>query len=364
MRGVRVCGVTLSLRLYPRRGSAGDQRGPDDVPARQHVLHRGPVRAAGASHAVATSPFFLCRTPRVDECCLSVARVSVCVQGIHCRFGMSGIIAEGHFDSGRNFVALVQGRRRYILSSPDQCRCVSVCVRLCVQLIVVRRRHTTGRIAQRPPQHMTPHVTVVAHRALLCCGSKIPLHVTGPMARHTSTDWSEPKSILELRGAKGIDVSVCNCDAASRRRASHSPHLCGSSYSGVACLLFQVVMEAGDVLYIPSLWFHYIVSLSPNVQCNTRSGQPGRGADDIRKCGFNVRVTESGPRRVRSHACVCVCVCAPARVCCLSSFIRASTSQFEHAALLLRWPLLLCVTVNSDSWRRCHKSRRCRASSR
>jgi hypothetical protein len=33
-------------------------------------------------------------------------------RGIHCRFGMEGIIAENHFDGARNFVALIGGERR------------------------------------------------------------------------------------------------------------------------------------------------------------------------------------------------------------------------------------------------------------
>lgn len=57
-------------------------------------------------------------------------------------------------------------------------------------------------------------------------------------------------------------------------------------------MIIQVVIEAGDVLYLPALWFHYIVSLETNVQCNTRSGTPGKYADDIRKCGFSVFVSE------------------------------------------------------------------------
>ncbi len=44
------------------------------------------------------------------------------VQGIHCRFGMSSIIAESHFDGGRNFIAMVRGKKRYVLNAPDQCR--------------------------------------------------------------------------------------------------------------------------------------------------------------------------------------------------------------------------------------------------
>jgi ribosomal protein L16 Arg81 hydroxylase len=42
-------------------------------------------------------------------------------RGIHCRFGMRGVIAEGHFDSSRNMVALVSGTRRWILSHPREC---------------------------------------------------------------------------------------------------------------------------------------------------------------------------------------------------------------------------------------------------
>jgi hypothetical protein len=44
----------------------------------------------------------------------------------------------------------------------------------------------------------------------------------------------------------------------------------------------ETVMHAGEVLYIPSYWFHYIVSLDNSIQCNTRNGRPddatkGRG---------------------------------------------------------------------------------------
>jgi hypothetical protein len=37
-------------------------------------------------------------------------------RGIHCRFGMPGIIAENHFDSSRNAIVILGGQRRYILS--------------------------------------------------------------------------------------------------------------------------------------------------------------------------------------------------------------------------------------------------------
>jgi hypothetical protein len=34
----------------------------------------------------------------------------------------------------------------------------------------------------------------------------------------------------------------------------------------------EYVLARGEVLYIPSYWFHYIVSQDASVQCNARSG--------------------------------------------------------------------------------------------
>ena len=48
----------------------------------------------------------------------------------------------------------------------------------------------------------------------------------------------------------------------------------------------DTVLREGEVLYIPSYWIHYIISLKYSIQCNTRSGSPpnGQGADNIRDC--------------------------------------------------------------------------------
>ncbi len=42
-------------------------------------------------------------------------------RGIHCRFGMRGIIAESHFDGSRNVALSIGGMRRWILNHPNQC---------------------------------------------------------------------------------------------------------------------------------------------------------------------------------------------------------------------------------------------------
>jgi len=55
-------------------------------------------------------------------------------------------------------------------------------------------------------------------------------------------------------------------------------------------LAIETVLKAGEVLYIPSFWFHYIVSLQKGAQCNTRSGVPDEpnhyfgGRDTVQKC--------------------------------------------------------------------------------
>lgn len=42
-------------------------------------------------------------------------------KGIQCRFGARGIIAESHFDHGKNFVLMLRGRKRYLLNPPRAC---------------------------------------------------------------------------------------------------------------------------------------------------------------------------------------------------------------------------------------------------
>jgi hypothetical protein len=43
-------------------------------------------------------------------------------KGIQCRFGMRGIIAETHYDGGKNMIAMIKGKKRYILDPPSTCK--------------------------------------------------------------------------------------------------------------------------------------------------------------------------------------------------------------------------------------------------
>jgi hypothetical protein len=135
--------------------------------------------------------------------------------GIHCRFGQAGIVAEAHWDGGRNFITMVRGHKRYILSPPSECE----------NLSMMR---------------------------------------SGPSARHSDAKWGEPEDYrVKLKDAKAVEV----------------------------------VIHPGDALYVPSLWFHLPVSLDTSIQCNTRSGNPPEGAQDITDCGFRIGVSEGGSVR-------------------------------------------------------------------
>jgi hypothetical protein len=132
-------------------------------------------------------------------------------RGIHCRFGMGGIIAEAHSDAGRNFITMQRGHKRYVLAPPWECG----------NLAILR---------------------------------------DGPSARHSELDWSASEGVGALARA--------------------------------GALALEVVISAGDALYVPSGWFHFIVSLDTNVQCNTRSGSPPLHGEALAACGILPPVTE------------------------------------------------------------------------
>ena len=127
-------------------------------------------------------------------------------KGIHCRFGMKGVIAENHFDLSRNAIALLGGQRRYILANPAQC----------LNMNLLPRGH--------------------------------------PSARHSAVDWSNPDLV-------------------------NFPTFANATVN-------EIVLQPGDVLYLPTNWFHYIVSLELNMQCNTRSGGERINREYVTECGF------------------------------------------------------------------------------
>ena len=87
------------------------------------------------------------------------------------------------------------------------------------------------------------------------CGNMALYPYGHPSARHSAVDWANP----DLQEHPKFEQAKGN----------------------------EVVLQAGDSLFLPSLWFHYIVSMSTNVQCNTRSGMDQRRVQELDdSCGW------------------------------------------------------------------------------
>jgi hypothetical protein len=132
-------------------------------------------------------------------------------KGIQCRFGERGVTAATHYDAGRNMIAMMQGAKRYILSPPKECSKLG---------IVTVRGNTLFR------------------HSLLNFG-----HITHLNTEHVPGN-SKPMPDKERAWLE-------------------------RSKTGLAV---ETVLKAGEVLYVPSHWFHYITSLQKSTQCNVRSG--------------------------------------------------------------------------------------------
>lgn len=125
---------------------------------------------------------------------------------IDCRFGMSGIVAEAHFDGFRNMCAVVSGTRRIVLTHP----------RFCENAYMFPFDHPSGR--------------------------------------HSMNDWARP-----------------DLEKYPRFAGMHA---------------HEVLLSAGEILFIPSWWLHYVVNLDTKIPCNSFSDQSASGLEHIEACGF------------------------------------------------------------------------------
>ena len=78
-----------------------------------------------------------------------------------------------------------------------------------------------------------------------------------PLERHTSINWSTPVETIAEK-FPNFHLTTMN----------------------------EVVLQPGDVLYLPTYWFHHIISLTINYQCNTRNGYDVKYDQTIYDCGF------------------------------------------------------------------------------
>ena len=147
-------------------------------------------------------------------------------KGIQCRFGERGVVAATHYDTGRNFVGMITGAKRYILSPPNAC----------------------GKLG-------------------------IVTEKSSSLARHSALNFGHLKYLNDPELSKGMSEE----EREWLERAATAPAV-------------ETVLKAGEALYIPSYWFHYIISVQKSAQCNVRSGAETEdhaefgGFDDVHEC--------------------------------------------------------------------------------
>ena len=147
-------------------------------------------------------------------------------KGIQCRFGERGVVAATHYDSGRNMVGMITGAKRYILSPPNAC----------------------GKLGIFPDRK-------------------------SPIFRHSLLNFGHIKYLHDDEKGRGMSDE----EREWLVRAATAPAV-------------ETVLKAGEVLYIPSFWFHYIISVQKSAQCNARSGieydshREFGGYEDVKEC--------------------------------------------------------------------------------
>jgi hypothetical protein len=140
-------------------------------------------------------------------------------KGIQCRFGERGVVAATHYDSGRNMVAMITGAKRYILSPPKEC-------------------------------------------------SKLGIFTSksSPIYRHSLLNFGHLKFLNDSSTAENLGMSLEERGWLERAASAQA---------------VETVLKAGEVLFIPSFWFHYIVSVQKSAQCNVRSGIDESGSSEF-----------------------------------------------------------------------------------
>ena len=175
-------------------------------------------------------------------------------KGIQCRFGERGVVAATHYDSGRNMIAMVTGAKRYILAPPKECASLGI---------------------------VPWKLNAVFRHSLLNFGHINYMNQTPPESSpEGNTDGDDhqkhPNNNNNNRQWTGDHMSQVEREWME---------IAGSSKA------IETVLKAGEVLYIPSHWFHYIVSLQKSAQCNVRSGVDDQGSPsfggtmDVKTCG-------------------------------------------------------------------------------
>jgi hypothetical protein len=152
-------------------------------------------------------------------------------KGIQCRFGERGVTAATHFDAGQNMVGMITGAKRYILHPPMECSKLGI---------------------------VTSSNSALFRHSLLNFGRCSKL----------LQEEEEEEKEMNSEKDKRREPPLSALERAWLERAATSQAV-------------ETVLKAGEILFIPSHWFHYIIGLQKNAQCNVRSGVDLEGTEQF-----------------------------------------------------------------------------------
>jgi hypothetical protein len=139
---------------------------------------------------------------------------------IQCRFGERGVTVALHYDVGDNIIGMIYGAKRYIILPPNQCS------------------NLAGSV-----------ITNVDH----------PLH------RHSPINFGNLKYLNQNTNTNSTSTSTSNMpDPDDDEYVNLVNNITSNAYG------IETILKSGEVLFLPSYWFHYIIGLQKNAQCNVR----------------------------------------------------------------------------------------------
>lgn len=161
---------------------------------------------------------------------------------IQCRFGERGIVSAIHYDVGDNLIGIIYGAKRYILVPPNQCTNL--------QSIITNIDHPLHR-----------------HSPINFGNLKKYNHINNAsiMPSNNEDEEEQQQQQQQQYNNRNIEQNLLNT-------------ISSNSYG------IETILKSGEVLFLPSYWFHYIIGLQKNSQCNVRlhnhSTNTNNGEDD------------------------------------------------------------------------------------
>ncbi|OEU11989.1 hypothetical protein FRACYDRAFT_245114 [Fragilariopsis cylindrus CCMP1102] len=161
---------------------------------------------------------------------------------IQCRFGERGIVSAIHYDVGDNIIGIIYGAKRYILVPPNQCSNL--------QSIITNSDHPLHRHSPINFGNLKKYNHINDASASASSSSTTTTSNNNTLPSNNDEDEQQQQQ-QQYYNNVNIEQNLLNT-------------ISSNSYG------IETILKSGEVLFLPSYWFHYIIGLQKNSQCNVR----------------------------------------------------------------------------------------------